>query len=62
MNRNRNSARFFSYAGNGKYFKELFAFNLNKIVASGCWYVYFAPVVQHAGLTNWLQCMQKIRQ
>ena len=31
--RNGNSAKFFSFAGNGKYFEELSALILNRIVA-----------------------------
>ena len=34
MNRNGNSANFFSYVCNDKKIKELFAFNLNGIAAS----------------------------
>ena len=34
MNRNGNSANFFSYVCNGKKFKELFASTLNRITAS----------------------------
>ena len=34
MNRNRNSANFFSYVCNGKKIKELFASTLNEIAAS----------------------------
>ena len=47
-----------SYAGNGKYFKELFALILNGIVISG-WYVSSAAIAQHAGLTDWLPRMRK---
>ena len=46
------------YVGNGKYFEELFAHILNGIVVSG-WYVPSAQVAQHAGLTAWLQRIQK---
>ena len=34
MNRNENSANFFSYVCNGKTIKELFAFTLNGSTAS----------------------------
>ena len=33
--RNGDSAKLFSYAGNGKYFEELFSLILNEIVVSG---------------------------
>ena len=41
--RNGNSAKFFSYAGNGKYFEKLFTHILNGIVVGG-WHVSSALV------------------
>ena len=55
-----NSANIFLYAGNGKYFQELFALTLNRIVVSG-WYVSSMTVVQHAGLINWFQHLHRKR-
>ena len=49
--RNGNSAKFFSQASNGKYFKELFTVTSNRIVVSG-WYVSFTLVAQHVRLTD----------
>ena len=56
--RSGNSATFFSYSSNGKYFEELFTFILNGIVVSG-WHVTYVSVVQHARLTDWLRLKQR---
>ena len=53
-----NSANIFLYAGNGKYFQELFALTLNRIVVSG-WDVSSMPVIQHAALINWSQHLNR---
>ena len=53
--RNGKSAKFFWYAGNGKYFEELFTLVLNETVVSG-WYVPSAHVTHsERELTYWLQ-------
>ena len=51
MNRNGNSANFFSYVCNGKKFKELFASTLNGVTAS-VRYVSSMIVVLNAKLTR----------
>ena len=58
LDTNKSSAKFFLYVSNGKYFEELFTLIFNRIVASG-WYVFFASVVQHARLLDWLRRMQR---
>ena len=48
----RNLAKFFSYAGNGKHFKELSTLILNKIVISGG-HMSSVSVARHARLADW---------
>ena len=54
--RSVNSANFFSFAANCKYFEELFTLILNGIIVIGR-YVSFALIVRHAKLPNRLRRM-----
>ena len=57
MNRNGNSANFFSYVCNGKKIKELFAFTLDrKPISVRC--VSSMIVVLNLNLPNYLRCTQ----
>ena len=54
-----NSTIFFSHAGTGKDFEELFTLTLNGIVVS-VWYVSSTPVVLHAKLNDQLRRRNKM--
>ena len=55
--RNGNSTKFFLYAGNGKYFKELFTFTLNEIIVVVGMCLLCQAFTMLA--VDWLRCMQR---